>query len=101
MDSKTMNEIIPNLFLGDRNDATNLDEFVTEEWRVIAVTEYINENPREPKGAEIITFMVFEEERRPLYLNLISKKVDGYLKDNKKVLLHCVHGHERSPLAMA
>src|SRR5437588_8938317 len=67
----------------------------------MAVTEYINEIPNEPKGAEIITFMVFNEEDRPTYLNLISKKIDEYLKANKKVLVHCVHGHERSPLAIA
>jgi protein-tyrosine phosphatase len=86
-----MNEILPNLFLGDKYDAQIFDG------EIICVLEKLPDY--EPKNA--VLFPIFKNsivDRKEL--DLAIEAIDFALKKGKKVLVHCVGGAERSPLTV-
>jgi hypothetical protein len=93
-----MDEIIPNLFIGDKFDAEKLGN--AEGWLIIAVTEYENEIPNEPSEAIRRPFMRGDLADTAV-LDEIGLIIGASIHHGKKVLVHCVHAHERSPLAIA
>jgi hypothetical protein len=103
-------EIVPRLFLGTREDAESLGPRVPEGWACISVTEYrsrykrTEELPREPDGSLDLPFMTdvpggWHADRHKL--DLIAETIWWRLVLGKKVLVHCIHAQERSPLAVA
>jgi protein-tyrosine phosphatase len=99
-----MDEIIPGLYLGNRLDAESLGKSVPDDWRVICVAAR-HETPNEPKGAIIVGVLFYNENKEmwvePGLLDIVSGYISDWLSQGKKVLLHCIEGHERSPLATA
>ena len=103
----TATEILPNLFVGTREDAEALGERVPDDWACISVTEYRSrykrkeELPREPIGSLDMPFMADwpgEWHADPHKLDLIAETIWWRLQAGKKVLVHCIHAQERSPL---
>jgi hypothetical protein len=106
----TATEIIPGLFVGTREDAEALGTRVPDDWACISVTEYRSrykrkeELPREPDGSLDLPFMTDGPggwHADPHKLDLIAETIGWRLREGKKVLVHCVHGQERAPLATA
>ena len=106
----TATKILPNLFVGTREDAEALGVCVPDDWACISVTEYRSrykrkeELPREPEGSLDMPFMADWPDgwhADPHKLDLIAETIWWKLQIGKKVLLHCIHGQERSPLATA
>jgi hypothetical protein len=102
-----MIEIIPQLFVGTREDAAALGAEVPSEWTCISVTEYraayghAEELPNEPLGSIDAPFMLSEGATRGEALDKIAETIAASMTIGKKILVHCVHAHERSPLAIA
>lgn len=105
----TATEIIPRLFLGTREDAEALGARVPDDWACVSVTEYRSrygrkeELPREPEGSLDLPFMVDGSggwRADGHKLDLIAETIWWKLFHGKKVLVHCVHGQERSPLTV-
>jgi protein-tyrosine phosphatase len=104
-----MTEIISNLFVGTRDDAAKLavNGRVPQGWTVISVTEYrakygrSEECPNEPRGALEFPFMEGGAPANPMVLDRCADMIHRCLLGGEKVLVHCVHAHERSPLAIA
>jgi len=103
----TASEILPNLFLGTREDAEALGDHVPDDWVCISVTEYrsrykrTEELPREPVGSLDLPFMADWPDgwhADPHKLDLIAETIWWKLQIGKKVLVHCIHAQERSPL---
>ena len=95
-----MTEIFPNLFVGTREDAAALGAVVPPHWLCLAVTEYRDELPNEPAGSIDMQFMDREHGCAMIdKLDAIAEQIDLGL-GCRKVLVHCVHAHERSPLAI-
>jgi hypothetical protein len=100
-----VNEIIPSLFVGTREDAAALGATVPISWECISVTEYRaiygrnEECPNEPVGSIDLPFMKTGT-ADPAILNAIAETIAAALDAGKRVLVHCVHAHERSPLAI-
>jgi hypothetical protein len=103
-------EIAPNLYLGTREDAEALGKRVPDDWACISVTEYRSrykrkeELPHEPDGALDMPFMTdvpdgWHADRHKL--DLIAETIWWRLLYGKKVLVHCIHAQERSPIAVA
>jgi hypothetical protein len=101
-------EIIPNLFVGTREDAEALGTHVPDDWACISVTEYrsryrrAEELPREPIGSLDMPFMADWPggwHADPHKLDLIAETIWWKLQIGKKVLVHCIHAQERAPLA--
>lgn len=103
-------EIIPGLFLGTREDAEALGPRVPRDWACISVTEYRSrykrseELPNEPDGSLDLPFMTdipdgWHADRHKL--DLIAETIWWRLQIGKKVLVHCIHSQERSPIAVA
>lgn len=103
-------EIVPRLFLGTREDAEALGPQVPDGWACVSVTEYRarynrkEELPREPTGSIDLPFMIdsptgWHADRHKL--DLIAETIQLRLLEDKFVLVHCVQGQERSPLAVA
>lgn len=103
---KKLSEIEPRLFVGTREDAAALGTIVPPDWCCISVTEYrakygrVEELPNEPLGAIELPFMQTGE-ADPAMLDQIAATIDQQLGLGKRVLVHCVHAKERSPLAIA
>lgn len=101
-----MTEVEPNLFVGTAVAAASLGPDVPPDWCVISVTEYRakygrgEELPDEPNGALEFPFMITGAADNGA-LDRMARVIDAQLKAGKKVLVHCVHAHERSPLAVA
>jgi len=99
-------EIQPNLFVGTREAATALGADVPADWCCISVTEYRakygrgEELPNEPNGAMEFPFMLSGTADNTM-LDRMAKVIHAQLAAGKKVLVHCVQAHERSPLAIA
>ena len=102
--------ILPNLFLGTREDAEALGERLPDDWACISVTEYrsrykrTEELPNEPVGSLDLPFMVDWPDgwhACPHKLDLIAETIWWKLQIGKKVLVHCIHAQERSPLTVA
>ena len=102
---RSMTEIITNLFVGTREDAAALGTIVPDGWTVISVTEYrarygrSEELPAEPQGALDLPFMR-SGRVDPYVLDAISEVIASRLRVGDRVLVHCVHAQERSPLAI-
>jgi len=103
-------EIIPRLFLGTREDAEALSPSVPDDWACFSVTEYRSrykrkeELPNEPAGSLDLPFMTDVPDgwhADPHKLDLIAETIWWRLLHGKKVLVHCIHGQERSPLMIA
>jgi hypothetical protein len=100
-----VNEIVPRLFVGTREDAAALGTTVPISWECISVTEYRaiygrnEECPNEPVGSIDLPFMKTGTVD-PAVLNVIAETIAASLAAGKRVLVHCVHAHERSPLAI-
>lgn len=103
-------QIAPNLFVGTRDDAEALGERVPDDWICISVTEYrsrykrTEELPYEPIGSLDLPFMADGPNgwhADPYKLDLIAEIISLRLAAGKKVLVHCIQGQERSPLAVA
>ena len=106
----TATEVIPNLFVGTREDAEALGTRVPDDWACISVTEYRSrykrkeELPREPEGSLDMPFMADWPDgwhADPHKLDLIAETIWWKLQIGQKVLVHCIHGQERSPIAVA
>ena len=106
----TATELLPNLFVGTREDAEALGTHVPEDWACISVTEYrsrykrTEELPREPIGSLDMPFMADWPDgwhADPHKLDLIAETIWWRLQIGKKVLVHCIQAQERSPLAGA
>lgn len=102
-------EILPNLYVGTREDAEALGTRVPDDWACISVTEYRSrykrkeELPHEPDGSLDLPFMSdipdgWHADRHKL--DLIAETIWWKLQIGKKVLVHCIHSQERSPLAI-
>lgn len=103
-------EITPGLFLGTREDAEALGPRVPDDWACFSVTEYRSrykrkeELPNEPDGSLDMPFMTDIPggwHADPHKLDLIAEMIWWRLLHGKKVLVHCIHGQERSPLMIA
>lgn len=103
-------QILPNLFVGTREDAEALGERVPDDWACISVTEYRSrykrkeELPLEPVGSLDMPFMADWPDgwhACPYKLDLIAEAIWWKLLAGKKVLVHCIHAQERAPLAAA
>ena len=103
-------QIAPNLYVGIRDDAEALGERVPDDWVCISVTEYrsryrrTEELPYEPIGSLDLPFMCDWPNgwhADPCKLDLIAEIISLRLGAGKKVLVHCIQGQERSPLAVA
>lgn len=103
-------EVIPKLFLGTAKDAEALGTRVPEDWTCVSVTEYRSrygrkeELPNEPEGSLDMPFMSDRPggwHADPHKLDLIAETIWWRLMRGKKVLVHCIQGQERSPLAVA
>jgi len=103
-------EIIPNLYVGTREAAEALGPRVPDDWACISVTEYRSrykrkeELPNEPEGSLDLPFMTdipggWHADRHKL--DLIAETIWWRLLHGKKVLVHCIHAQERSPIAVA
>jgi len=103
-------EIVRGLFVGTREDAEALGAKVPGDWACVSVTEYRSrykrkeELPNEPDGSLDMPFMTdvpdgWHADRHKL--DLIAETIWWRLQGGKKVLVHCIHGQERSPLAVA
>ena len=106
----TATEILPNLFVGTREDAEALGTRVPDDWACISVTEYRSrykrkeELPLEPDGSLDLPFMVDWPDgwhACPHKLDLIAETIWWKLQIGKRVLVHCIHAQERAPLAGA
>lgn len=100
-------EILPNFFIGTREDAEGLGPRVSDDWACISVTEYRSrykrkeELPREPEGSLDMPFMADWPDgwhACPHKLDLIAETIWWKLQIGKKVLVHCIHAQERAPL---
>lgn len=103
-------QIAPQLFVGTRDDAEALGERVPDDWVCISVTEYrsrykrTEELPYEPMGSLDLPFMTDQPNgwhADTHKLDLIAEIISWRLQAGKKVLVHCIQGQERSPLAVA
>jgi hypothetical protein len=103
----TATEILPNFFIGTREDAEALGTRVPDDWICISVTEYRSrygrkeELPREPVGSLDLPFMADWPDgwhADPHKLDLIAETIWWKLQIGKKVLVHCIHAQERAPL---
>lgn len=103
-------EILPNFFVGTREDAEAMGERVPNDWACIAVTEYRSrykrpeELPREPDGSLDMPFMADWPggwHADPHKLDLIAETIWWKLQSGRKVLVHCIRAQERAPLAAA
>ena len=106
----TATEVLPNLFIGTREDAEALGTRVPDDWACISVTEYRSrykrkeELPREPEGSLDMPFMADWPDgwhADPHKLDLIAETIWWKLQIGKKVLVHCIHAQERAPLTAA
>jgi len=106
----TATEVVPSLFIGTREDAEALGPRVPDDWVCISVTEYRSrykrseELPREPDGSLDMPFMADWPNgwHADIHkLDLIAETTWWKLQLGKKVLIHCIHSQERSPLAVA
>jgi len=102
--------ILPNFFVGTREDAEALGDRVPGDWACISVTEYRSrykrkeELPYEPVGSLDMPFMADWPDgwhADPHKLDLIAETIWWKLQVGKKVLVHCIHAQERAPLAAA
>jgi hypothetical protein len=102
--------VAPNLFVGTRDDAEALGERVPDDWVCISVTEFrsryrrTEELPYEPIGSLDLPFMADSPNgwyADPHKLDLIAEIISLRLAAGKKVLVHCIAGQERAPLAAA
>ena len=102
--------ILPNLFLGTREDAEALGVRVPEDWACISVTEYRSRYKRteelllEPIGSLDMPFMADWPDgwhACPHKLDLIAETIWWKLQIGKKVLVHCIQAQERAPLTIA
>jgi len=103
----TATAILPNFFIGTREDAEALGPRVPDDWACISVTEYrsrykrTEELPREPDGSLDMPFMADGPDgwhADPHKLDLIAETIWWKLQIGKKVLVHCIHAQERAPL---
>lgn len=98
-------EIEPRLFIGTRENAAALGPSVPPNWCCISVTEYrakyghSEELPNEPQGAIELPFMRTGKADAAV-LDQIAATIEREITAGKNVLVHCVHAHERSPLAI-
>lgn len=106
----TTTEVLPNLYLGTREDAEALGPRVPDDWACISVTEYrsrykrTEELPREPVGSLDMPFMADWPDgwhADPHKLDLIAEIIWWKIQLGKKVLVHCIRAQERAPLAVA
>ena len=106
----TATEVVPNLFVGTRDDAEAIGERVPDDWVCISVTEFRSrygrkeELPYEPVGSLDMPFMADGPDgwhADPYKLDLIAETIWWRLLSGKKVLVHCIHAQERGPLAIA
>lgn len=108
--SSPATEVIPGLFLGTREDAEALGQRVPDDWACISVTEYRSrykrkeELPNEPDGSLDMPFMTdvpggWHADRHKL--DLIAETIWWRRLHGKKVLVHCIHAQERSPMVVA
>jgi hypothetical protein len=106
----TATEVLPNLYVGTREDAEALGPRVPDDWACLSVTEYrsrykrTEELPREPDGSLDMPFMADWPggwHADPHKLDLIAETIWWKIQLGKKVLVHCIRAQERSPLAAA
>lgn len=95
-----MNEIIPNLWLGDLIDAMNGDDKVRIDVRW--PSELVLQPYLAPKRLTITTTCIAPDENiisDPAAMNLVADLIN-LLRPDHKILVHCVLGMDRSPLTV-
>jgi protein-tyrosine phosphatase len=97
-----MDEIIPNLYIGDLLDANEVSCKYGDEWAIISVTDARPDKTVVPKSFHKRITRMFNNEldANPSALDIIAVRIDASLKEGKKVLIHCSAGIERSPLTV-
>ena len=98
-----MNEILPNVWLGDITDGCSLQE-QEGKWLGICVLDTRPDNI--PENHIWIPVLTRNEDGGDLYayidnLNHIITKIQAGLKNGFKVLVYCGAGLERSPMTIA
>jgi protein-tyrosine phosphatase len=82
-------EIIPNLFVGDLQDARSFDGSI--------ICVLMDFPPREPRHAVHMPFLA----NGIASLNDTADLIDDALERGERVLVHCEEGSERAPLVVA
>jgi len=90
------NEILPNLFLGDLQDA--IDFASQMDGHILVVLEARPSN--EPLHAIHIPILDSKGYAYSSHLNKVCQIIDALLKKGKPLLVHCGAGIERSPLTI-
>jgi len=101
-----MDEIIPNLFIGDLLDANFVSYRTAQgenDWEIISVTDELPNKSIVHKTTFIrIRYdKGYESYAKTKALDVVARKIDKFLRSGKKVLVHCYQGIERSPLSVA
>tara|TARA_B110000208_G_scaffold105754_1_gene131206 strand:+ start:371 stop:1078 length:708 start_codon:yes stop_codon:yes gene_type:complete len=88
-------EIIPNLWLGNKNAA--LDNNFLKNNNIKLVVNSTKDIPFNNLNIEKIRLNVNNKNKMLKYTDLINNKIDQYRKENDGVLVHCNKGLQRSP----
>lgn len=94
----TYNEILPNLFLGDMEDAIRFPED-HKDGHLICVLEH--RPPHEPMQSIHVPVLTSSGHVHSTQLDKVACIIDAIRKDGKPLLVHCAAGIERSPLTVA
>jgi hypothetical protein len=105
----TMDEIIPNLYVGELLDANFVAYRISlgeDDWEVITVTDYEPDRSIVGNSTHICITRKISKDHEGIRANMKSlnkaaDKIDEILKKKKKCLIHCGGGIERSPLCVA
>lgn len=94
-----MNEILPNLFLGNQQDAIDFDQRYGEDGTIICVLE---DKPQdEPFRSYHIPVRTSSNHVHIEQLKHIAWFLDKLLEHEIPTLVHCAAGLERSPITVA
>ena len=102
MEFENVTEILPNLFLGDRIGATEVQTIKRFNFSHIlsldmeAIPDQVKDKCPNLKKAKLIRILDLETENLLEYFEEAHDFIDEAVEHNTKVLVHCVHGVSRS-----
>jgi len=92
------NKIIDNLYIGDAQDSVLFDK----EFPTGVILCVLEQRPSiEPDNAFHVPIKTDSGHVHTEQLDKVSTFIDAMLKTDRKILVHCMAGIERSPLAVA